>query len=130
MTFAASASPTRCEPGSRSRLLPDKATISTPFFRCCVDASAFSDSFVDRRVAVLCGVAIYNLLSFSVPPWCFCQLIFYMSRQTSQLSSKTNMNQRALHRAFMTICVFCLTKGCLSFASSHLGFSQRSSILD
>src|SRR5215469_10046023 len=76
MTFAASASPTRCEPGSRSRLLPDKATISTPFFRCCVDAGAFSDSFVDRRVAVLCGVAIYNLLSFSVPPLVFLSINF------------------------------------------------------
>src|SRR5262249_50728262 len=70
MTFAASASPTSCEPGSRSRLLPDKATISVPFFRCCVDAGAFSDSFIGRRGAVLavfCGAAIYNLLSFLVP---------------------------------------------------------------
>lgn len=31
------------------------------------------------------------------------------------------MNRRALHRAFMTICLFSLTKGCLPFASSHLG---------
>jgi len=65
MTLAASASPISREPGSRFRLLPDKATISNPFFRCCLDADP-----IDRRVAVFCDAAIYNFLSFLAPYCC------------------------------------------------------------
>src|SRR5262245_20973745 len=76
-------------------------------------------------------ISFHNLFSFVVPNAArFCHLVLYVSKQTSLNCYRNsinchrkfpNINRRALRRAFMTICLFSLAKGCLSFASSHLG---------
>jgi len=68
-------------------------------------------------------ISFHNLFSFLAPNAArFCHLVLYVSRLLSiVIENSPTLTGAPLRRAFVTICLFSLAKGCLSLASSNLG---------